>query len=119
MSLEMVNKRSSEKSFPLSFFDLFTQGLTNLARSVYFGIDLAVNAAEGNIALFCGEEGIGLGEPEDNFLFDYVKFKTSPISIFLTASSTGSIGKCIHILWPPLHHVDGKSSGAFTPGRKR
>lgn len=70
----MVARRSQNGSFPVSYFDLFTQGLTNLARSVYFQMDLALNAAEWHLAKSGSEFGIGVGEGEHEFLFGYVRF---------------------------------------------
>ncbi|MEH2566687.1 DUF4365 domain-containing protein [Bradyrhizobium sp. AZCC 2289] len=71
---EMVARRSQNGSFPISYFDLFTQGLTNLARSVYFHMDLASNAAEWYLAESGSEFGVGVGEGEHEFLFGYVRF---------------------------------------------
>ena len=72
----LVGKRSTEGTFPLSFFDLFVLGLTNFHRSVYFGIDLALTTAESNMALSGSDKfvGVGVGAPEHQFLFDYVRF---------------------------------------------
>lgn len=69
----LVNRRSLNRSFPVSHFDLFSQGLTNICRSIYFGMDLALNAAEINLQETDSELGIGVGSPEYEFLFDYIK----------------------------------------------
>ena len=46
----MIQTRSSEVTNCLSFFDLFSHGLTNTCRSLYFGSDLAMTALEYNYA---------------------------------------------------------------------
>jgi len=78
---EMAKRRIDAVAFPVSFFDLFAQGLTLIARSVYYGIDLAMAAAKFNMGLQDlpnlkeqTEFDLTLGLDEHNFLFDYVKF---------------------------------------------
>ena len=73
----MVGKRSQDAGFPLSYFELFVHGLTNIARSLYFGTDLAIELAEENLRINNSECGMGIGDEEDQFLFDYVKFLVS------------------------------------------
>lgn len=46
----MIQTVSSEVSNCLSFFDLFSHGLTNICRSLYFGTDLAMTVLEYNYA---------------------------------------------------------------------
>jgi hypothetical protein len=70
----MVRTRHNNASFPVSYFDLFTQGLTNIARSLYFGMDLAQSAAEFNMERAGGLQLLGVGFEEHEFLFGYVKF---------------------------------------------
>ncbi len=70
----LLQTRSQNGSFPVSWFELFTYGLTNLCRSLYFGIDLALSAAEFNLASEGSEFGVGVGPQEHQFLFAYVKF---------------------------------------------
>jgi hypothetical protein len=76
MSL-MIGKRFSRAEFPLSYFELFVHGLTNIVRSLYFGMDLATTVVEGNLAVDNAETGMGLGKQEYDFLFDYIKFLVS------------------------------------------
>jgi hypothetical protein len=73
----MCRKRASDTTLPVTYFELFSQGLTNIVRSVYFGMDLAVTIADMNLARRNSEIGIGIGHAEDEFLFDYVKFLIS------------------------------------------
>jgi hypothetical protein len=72
--IALIEHRSLNGSFPISYFDLFTQGLTNICRSVYFGMDLALVVAESNLSLNGSKLGVGLGETDQVFLFDFVKF---------------------------------------------
>jgi hypothetical protein len=59
-------------TFRLTYFDLFANGLTNIANSVYFGMDVVVEVAEANLP--DGEEWITF-EPETHaFLFGFLHF---------------------------------------------
>jgi hypothetical protein len=70
----LVNARSIEASFPLSYFQLFAGGLTNIVRSLHFGMDLVSNTVEMNLAYCNSDFGMGLGAEEYDFVFGYVKF---------------------------------------------
>ena len=73
--IEMISRKSPTPQFPLSFFDLFTHGLTQITRSVYFGMDLAITAAECNLAFAqAADRNIQLYPEDQEFLFDYIKF---------------------------------------------
>jgi hypothetical protein len=67
----MAASRSPGASLPLSFLDLFANGLTNIARSVYYGMDLVMEVAE---TLLEDDAPLGIGAPEHEFLFEYVQF---------------------------------------------
>jgi hypothetical protein len=71
---KLLATRSENSSFPLSHFDLFAHGLTNICRSMYYGMDLVCNAVEYNLAMAKSSFGMGMGETEHQFAFDYVKF---------------------------------------------
>ena len=73
----MIGKRSLGAGFPLSYFELFVHGLTNIVRSLYFGMDLASTIAEAHLEIDNSEVGVGIGQQEYSFLFDYVKFLVS------------------------------------------
>ena len=73
----MIETRSKNACFPVSQFDLFSHGLTNIARSIYFGMDVPLMVAEANLCASEAECGVGIGEPEYEFLFDFVKFLIS------------------------------------------
>ena len=70
----MIAKRSANAGFPVSHFDLFAHGLTNIARSIYYGMDVPLMVAEANLARANSEFGVGIGEDEQIFLFAFVKF---------------------------------------------
>jgi Domain of unknown function (DUF4365) len=65
---------SNEETFPLSYFDLFVHGLTNICRSIYYGMDLVGNAVEFNLDVQGSEFGMGMGALEQEFAFGFVKF---------------------------------------------
>lgn len=71
---KMVVTTPGNASFPLSYFDLFANGLTNIARSVYYGMDLAVEVADEILGDTGVDVGIGIGPREHDFLFGYVLF---------------------------------------------
>jgi hypothetical protein len=70
----LLKTQSQEASFPLSYFDMFVQGLTNICRSIYYGMDLVTNAVEFNLAANKAEFGMGIGDTEHQFVFGFVKF---------------------------------------------
>ncbi|MDA7414886.1 DUF4365 domain-containing protein [Xenophilus arseniciresistens] len=70
----LLQTQSQEASFPLSYFDMFVQGLTNICRSLYYGMDLVTNAVEFNLAASEFEFGMGMGDTEHQFVFGFVKF---------------------------------------------
>lgn len=70
----LIKSQSDNASFPVSYFNLFCTGLTNICRSLYFGIDMATTVAEIELENQNSPFGVGLGDSEHNFLFDYIKF---------------------------------------------
>jgi hypothetical protein len=67
----MPKIQSPSASLPLTYLDLFANGLTNIARSVNYGMDLAVEVAE---TLLEEDAPFGLGAAEHEFLFGYIMF---------------------------------------------
>lgn len=72
--LALVNTRSAEAAFPLSYFQLFAGGLTNIVRSLHFGMDLVTETVEMNLAFMGSDYGMGIGSQEYDFVFGYVQF---------------------------------------------
>lgn len=70
----LIQTKSNNASFPLSFFDLFCNGLTNICRSIYFGMDVAMTVAEVKLEKNDSQSVVGVGEAEHEFMFDFVKF---------------------------------------------
>jgi len=70
----LVRTSCPNGSFPVSYFDLFCNGLTNICRSLYFGMDVAMTVAETKLATSNCPVGVGLGPREHEFLFGYVQF---------------------------------------------
>lgn len=73
----LVTSRSKNVSFPLSFFQLFVNGLTNIVRSLHFGMDLVANQVELNLVGTQSEFGMAMGSEEHDFLFRYIEFLVS------------------------------------------
>lgn len=71
---QLLANVSREGTFPLSYFDLFVHGLTNICRCIYFGMDVVCNAVESNLDARGCECGMGMGHAEDEFTFGFVKF---------------------------------------------
>jgi len=67
----MSNTICPNPTFNISYLDLFTQGLTNICRHIYFSMDLAMTIAEFNNNT---EFGCSIGSAEHDFLHDYAKF---------------------------------------------
>ncbi|WP_333889179.1 DUF4365 domain-containing protein [Sphingobacterium siyangense] len=67
----MINTVCQNPTFNISYLDLFTQGLTNLCRHVYFSMDLAMEIADYNNET---EFGLGMGYDEHEFLHAYANF---------------------------------------------
>lgn len=70
----MAKTVCSNPAFNISYLDLFTQGLTNICRHVYFGMDLVLQIAEYNNET---EFGFRIGYEEHEFLHNYAKFVIS------------------------------------------
>lgn len=70
----MINTVCQNPTFHISYLDLFTQGLTNQCRHVFFNMDLAIKIAEYKNET---EYGLGMGYSEYEFLHDYAKFVIS------------------------------------------
>lgn len=68
----LVTRVSPNGSFPVSFLDLFAGGLTNICRSIYFGTDVGMNAAESTLGML-GRLELGVGFEHD-FMWSFVRF---------------------------------------------
>jgi hypothetical protein len=70
----MAGMHPASTSLPVSYLDLFSNGLTNITRSVYYGMDLVMEVAETLLAESVDDVEVGLGLAEHDFLFGYVQF---------------------------------------------
>lgn len=69
--VKMAFEKNSNPTFAISFFDLFSFGLINISRQIFFSMSLATELAElANET----EWGMGVGEDEQNFLHSYARF---------------------------------------------
>lgn len=73
----MLARTTGNASFDISFFDLFCLGMTNICRSLYFGMDLALKGAEHKLMRAGSPFGVGLGQTEYDFLEEYIRFLVS------------------------------------------
>lgn len=73
----MLATQTRNAGFDMSFFDLFCLGMTNICRSLYFGMDLALKIAEHKLAASEAEFGLGLGRSDYDFLESYIRFIVS------------------------------------------
>jgi hypothetical protein len=74
---KIVNSECSDRSFPVTYFELFVNGLTNLCRHSFFSMQVALDVAEYNMHKADPTSGIGVGRVAHNFLHDYVRFLIS------------------------------------------
>jgi len=70
----MAREHSGNASFPLTYLELFCNGLTNLCRHIYFSMSLAGDLAEIYLGLNQSEFGLGVGPYEHEFLHRYTRF---------------------------------------------
>jgi hypothetical protein len=70
----MLATQCTNASFPVSYFELFAFGLTNICRTLYFDMDVALHVAEFNLEAADAPTGVGVGETEHEFLFSYTQF---------------------------------------------
>ena len=68
----MVERTSPNPYFPVSYFDLFAHGLTDITRALYFGSDLALTIAEARLPR--GSLDLRVGARDHEFLFGFVRF---------------------------------------------
>lgn len=70
-----VNTKNA--GFDISFFDLFCLGMTNICRSLYFGMDPALKIAGHKIAIANSPHCVVVGHSEYDFLEEYIRFLVS------------------------------------------
>jgi hypothetical protein len=70
----LLSTVAGNASFPLSFFDLFANGLVNLGRSIFCSAHLGFEIAEQLLDAEGGEYGVEMGPSEHEFLFQFILF---------------------------------------------
>ncbi|MGB8925779.1 MAG: DUF4365 domain-containing protein [Pantoea sp.] len=70
----LIKAKSKNALFPVTYLNLFCSGLTNICRSLYFNMDVALTVAEIELENQNSPFGVGVGESEHDFLFNYIKF---------------------------------------------
>jgi hypothetical protein len=73
----MLNSATGNADFDMTFFELFCLGMTNICRSIYFGMDLALKIAEHKVAATESDFGVRVGHSEYDFLESYIRFLVS------------------------------------------
>ena len=71
---EMARARLVDQGISLSFLDLFSHGLTDLSRALYFSMDLFMEVGQVNAFLEGQEGGPGIGDTTYRFIDRYVAF---------------------------------------------
>ncbi|MGF6116366.1 hypothetical protein ABIE30_000966 [Janthinobacterium lividum] len=75
---KLLRRQSIEAHFPLSHFQLFTYGLTNTCRCIYYGEDVILHALLQNLEErnldVANSSFNGMSDDEHHFVFDFVKF---------------------------------------------
>lgn len=71
---EMTRAQFVDQGISLSFLDLFSHGLTDLARALYFSMDLFLQVGQTNAFLEGQEAGPGIGGLTYEFIDRYVAF---------------------------------------------
>lgn len=69
---EMVIKKCANPQFPVSYFDLFVNGLTDLCRQIFISMSLAMDIAD-----FNNKGSVSIGPNEHEFLHNYARFLLS------------------------------------------
>lgn len=73
----MAQLSTDNASLPLTYLDLFCNGLTNVCRHIYFSMHLVEEVAEFYLGLDQSNVGIGIGPSEHDFLHNYTRFLIS------------------------------------------
>ncbi len=66
---ELIKRRIDKPGCSVSFFDIFATGLTNIANTLYFSVEIILKVAEARAETVT----IG-GDEEDQFIYDYMSF---------------------------------------------
>lgn len=73
----LLEQKTRNAGFDLSFFDIFSNGLTDIGRKLFFSLDFCMDVAEAKLAKANSPFGIGMGYQEHLFLDNYINFITA------------------------------------------
>jgi len=73
--------RSKSAAFRISHLDIFLEGLTDIGRKLFFSAGMCWDLAEARV-----DDGVSMGEPEQKFLDDFVRYLVSESLAFVDYS---------------------------------
>jgi hypothetical protein len=73
----MIQQRNNSASFDISFFEIFSNGLTDIGRKLFFSLDFCLDIAEYKLAKRQSPFGLGMGNQDYSFLGRYIDFITA------------------------------------------
>jgi hypothetical protein len=75
--VNLIDTRARSTCFPLSFFDIFANGITDMGRKLFFSMGLCLDIAQFKLAERHAQRGISIGQQEYDFIHRYVTFLIS------------------------------------------
>jgi len=73
----LIQQKSNNAAFDISFFDIFSNGLTDIGRKLFFSLDFCVDIAEIRLAAKKSPLGVSMGYQEHVFMDSYINFITA------------------------------------------
>jgi hypothetical protein len=73
--------QSKSAAFPISHLDIFLEGLTDIGRKLFFSAGMCWDLAGARV-----DDGVSMGEPEQKFLDDFVRYLVSQSLAFVDYS---------------------------------
>lgn len=73
----LLEQKNGNAAFNLSFFDIFSNGLTDIGRKLFFSLDFCMDIAEAKLAKENSPFGVGMGYQEHLFIDNYIDFITA------------------------------------------
>lgn len=71
---EMITRETGSVDFPVSFYELFVNGLADIGRKIFFSMGFCSEVAEARILFEGRDHGVTIGAPEYDFVHEYVQF---------------------------------------------
>ncbi|MFM1701229.1 DUF4365 domain-containing protein [Aeromonas salmonicida] len=73
----LIEQKNKNAIFHLSYFDIFSNGLTDIGRKLFFSLDFCMDIAEAKLAKANSPLGVGMGYQEHLFIDKYIDFITA------------------------------------------